>query len=175
MLSEPQPQPGSRFGRLVAQREIGSRLGWRTLWVCRCDCGNEHVVSERDLRSRNTKSCGCFSRLNRRNFIDRVIVTRTEEYLSLLDALESVLTRFPTAPREIRAALLEQWGPCDDRRFWRALRTLVEQGRATHHGKTRSTDTAYARAIPWSRNLANCIAEAAATFAVFELGMRRAA
>lgn len=29
------------------------------MWVCRCDCGNEIIVSSSSLVSGNTKSCGC--------------------------------------------------------------------------------------------------------------------
>ena len=170
-----QPQPGNRYGRLVARRSIEYRTKWRTLWDCDCDCGGRHVVAERDLRSGHIRSCGCLSRQNQQNFIIKVTATKTEQFLELLDVLESVMTRFPTPPREIRAALLDEWGHCDDRRFWRALQTLIRQGRASRCGTARGVHSSYARAIPWPHNLSNCIADAAATYAVYELGMRRAA
>lgn len=45
---------GQRFGRLVVLEELpGSRIR------CKCDCGNETVVLRPNLRSGNTKSCGC--------------------------------------------------------------------------------------------------------------------
>ena len=47
-----------RFGKLVAIKMHGSDKG-QALWLCRCDCGNEIVVRGADLRSGNTKSCGC--------------------------------------------------------------------------------------------------------------------
>lgn len=175
MLSAPPPQPGHRYGRLTALHAIEFRTGWRTLWMCRCECGKDRVVSEHSLRYGNTKSCGCYAKLNRQNFVIRITATRTEVYLGLLDALESVLTRHPETPREIKAALVNQWGKCDDRRFWRALRALVDQGRAIRHGRAQTTETTYTRAIPWRRNLSNCLADAAAAVAVYELGYRRAA
>ena len=28
-------------------------------WLCRCECGNEVIVPGTNLRSKNTRSCGC--------------------------------------------------------------------------------------------------------------------
>ena len=51
---------GQKFGRLtVVQREGTSSNGCAT-WRCRCECGNEVVVTGGNLRSGNTTSCGCF-------------------------------------------------------------------------------------------------------------------
>jgi hypothetical protein len=50
---------GSRFANLVvADRTDSDRYG-RTRWRCVCDCGNEVVVGSNNLRTGNTKSCGC--------------------------------------------------------------------------------------------------------------------
>ena len=35
---------------------------WRNSnWLCRCDCGNIRVVKDVNLKSGNTKSCGCLN------------------------------------------------------------------------------------------------------------------
>lgn len=52
---------GQRFGRLVVIRECGRKNGC-VAWLCRCDCGNELVVSGAKLRSGHTQSCGCLLR-----------------------------------------------------------------------------------------------------------------
>lgn len=45
---------GQKFGMLIPfEYVIGSK------WKCRCDCGNETVVSTSKLTSCHTKSCGC--------------------------------------------------------------------------------------------------------------------
>lgn len=49
---------GQRFGMLAVLRISGSRSGDR-MWACRCDCGQEVVVSGRNLRHGRTRSCGC--------------------------------------------------------------------------------------------------------------------
>lgn len=58
---------GQRFGRLVVVKRIGTKeRGTKTivktpLWLCRCDCGNEKIVTSAELRSGDTNSCGCLS------------------------------------------------------------------------------------------------------------------
>lgn len=53
---------GQRFNKLIAIERAGFREGKKcrkTLWRCRCDCGNEAVVAQVDLIAGATKSCGC--------------------------------------------------------------------------------------------------------------------
>lgn len=49
---------GQRFSRLLVLQLAGTTNGYAR-WTCKCDCGNEVVVSGTHLRSGNTKSCGC--------------------------------------------------------------------------------------------------------------------
>lgn len=55
---------GQRFGQLVVIGETESKVhpnGRRTrMMICKCDCGNEKVVSIESLRSGHTISCGCY-------------------------------------------------------------------------------------------------------------------
>ena len=53
---------GQPFGRLIVIREAGRDKGGHVLWLCRCECGNEIVVSGNDLRDEHTQSCGCLRR-----------------------------------------------------------------------------------------------------------------
>jgi hypothetical protein len=46
------------FGRLTVLERVGQK------WLCRCSCGNEKLVSSRNLRSGNTSSCGCIRLLD---------------------------------------------------------------------------------------------------------------
>ena len=54
---------GHRFGRLVVlQKEtVRDRYG-KVVWHCQCDCGNCTDVNTKDLRTGNTRSCGCLFR-----------------------------------------------------------------------------------------------------------------
>ena len=49
---------GQRFGKLLVIGEKG-RINEQVAWECQCDCGNTTVVRSSDLRSGDTKSCGC--------------------------------------------------------------------------------------------------------------------
>lgn len=60
---------GIRYGRLVAITNAGKKNG-KTMWLCKCDCGNEKIVSSCSLVTGRTKSCGCLKQdvLNKRNY-----------------------------------------------------------------------------------------------------------
>ena len=53
---------GRTFGRLLVLYECGRSKGGKVLWRCRCECGNECIVSSADLKNQHTQSCGCLSR-----------------------------------------------------------------------------------------------------------------
>src|SRR6187455_1070892 len=55
-------KPGERFGEftILAPAPRGKRSQFR--WVCRCECGAERIVSDRNLKSGAHKSCGCTRR-----------------------------------------------------------------------------------------------------------------
>lgn len=49
---------GKRFNYLTVIEYIGRKNG-RTMWKCKCDCGNEVNVDSNSLKSGNTTACGC--------------------------------------------------------------------------------------------------------------------
>lgn len=49
---------GQRFGKLTVVKSNGVINGVQ-YWQCKCDCGNEAIVSTNNLTTGNTKSCGC--------------------------------------------------------------------------------------------------------------------
>lgn len=49
----------ARFSRLVVMSYVGPLPKRGGLWLCQCDCGKTATVRGADLRSGNTKSCGC--------------------------------------------------------------------------------------------------------------------
>lgn len=53
---------GQNSGRLLVLYECGRSKYGRVLWKCRCDCGNECVVSSAQLKNQRTQSCGCLQR-----------------------------------------------------------------------------------------------------------------
>ena len=53
---------GRRFGRLTVIEFDHMDKYYSSYWVCKCDCGNEVVVSRGNLVKSRAKSCGCYKR-----------------------------------------------------------------------------------------------------------------
>ena len=52
---------GQRFGRLTVVDQLPA-INKRTMWLCKCDCGNEASVDAQNLHTGHTQSCGCLRR-----------------------------------------------------------------------------------------------------------------
>ncbi len=53
---------GQKFGRLFVIERMANNKHRQSMWLCRCDCGKEKTIWSGDLKSGNTKSCGCLKR-----------------------------------------------------------------------------------------------------------------
>lgn len=53
---------GQSVGRLLVLYECGRSKDGRVLWKCRCECGNECIVSSSHLKNQRIQSCGCLQR-----------------------------------------------------------------------------------------------------------------
>ena len=57
---------GQKFGKLTAIREVAPVFSSKGVpertWLCRCDCGREIVVRQKNLKNKVTRSCGCLRR-----------------------------------------------------------------------------------------------------------------
>jgi hypothetical protein len=53
---------GMRFTRLVVIKEIESDSNGHRQYLCKCDCGNDKVVTRQHLQKGSVKSCGCLKR-----------------------------------------------------------------------------------------------------------------
>lgn len=82
---------GERFGRLVVVEAVYNTEKKRRFWKCICDCGNYVTASTGNLRSGDTRSCGCLHReatskrnrvytdLTGRRFGKLVVLSRTRD------------------------------------------------------------------------------------------------
>lgn len=52
---------GKKFGRLTVLGISHKGERRKYFWKCRCDCGNEIIAEGSNLKSGNTKSCGCLN------------------------------------------------------------------------------------------------------------------
>lgn len=51
---------GQQFGLLTVKKRVGTlEKDRRATWKCKCECGKTVIVRAVDLKSGNTKSCGC--------------------------------------------------------------------------------------------------------------------
>src|SRR5262245_31549068 len=62
VAAPPRDLTGERIHKLVVIEWAGWRQyskGRESVWRCKCDCGKECIVPQRNLVGGNTKSCGC--------------------------------------------------------------------------------------------------------------------
>lgn len=50
-----------RFGKLLVVENTNKKRNKKTIWLCKCDCGNYKEVQVDNLTSGHTKSCGCLN------------------------------------------------------------------------------------------------------------------
>lgn len=59
-MSKFKDRAGEVFGRLTVVSYAGKNNLQKTLWLCKCECGNEVTVPSGSLVTGNTASCGCY-------------------------------------------------------------------------------------------------------------------
>ena len=52
-------QIGNRYGLLTVEKFMEVNKDKQALWLCKCDCGGQVIVTGVNLRKGNTQSCGC--------------------------------------------------------------------------------------------------------------------
>lgn len=52
-------EKGNKYGKLTVLEFAGWSNKRGSMWKCQCDCGNIVIVEGTNLRTGNTKSCGC--------------------------------------------------------------------------------------------------------------------
>lgn len=80
---------GWRYGRLVCIEPTEERKSGSIIWRCRCDCGNEKLISARILENGTVKSCGC---LRKEKMASRATDHRGKRYGKLV-AIEPIRDR----------------------------------------------------------------------------------
>ena len=81
---------GQRFGRWTVICRAGiDDAGKNSTWLCRCDCGNEKIVSKVSLKNGSSKSCGCYNSELSKQRIKVLHVQHRDEYPKI-DRLYSI-------------------------------------------------------------------------------------
>ena len=78
---------GKVFEHLTVLEYAGRSKNKQTLWLCRCDCGNEKVILANSLVTGKAKSCGCRqatrkARLVGKKFGMLTVIEQIEDYVS---------------------------------------------------------------------------------------------
>lgn len=77
---------GQKFTRLLVIKDSGERsLSKKVLWNCLCDCGNICKVKGDNLRTGNTRSCGCLQKEEARKRLLTHGKSGTREYNRALE------------------------------------------------------------------------------------------
>ncbi len=76
---------GNKYGYLTVIARAPNSKDGRAMWKCKCDCGKEVVVSGKNLRSGNTKSCGCLH-------TEKLRAIRREKHINMLNQTYGYLT-----------------------------------------------------------------------------------
>lgn len=50
---------GKRFGKLTVVAQLPSTARGQRRWLCKCDCGGEHIATSGNLNSGRSTNCGC--------------------------------------------------------------------------------------------------------------------
>lgn len=70
-MGKPIDLTGQKFGRLtIIRRSYPNDKFQNVRWLCKCECDKETIISGNQLKSGNTRSCGCLRNEKRRVRID---------------------------------------------------------------------------------------------------------
>jgi hypothetical protein len=85
---------GARYGLLTVVHFAGLDQHGKSLWLMQCQCGRYSLVAQRNLVSRNTRSCGvCQPKLTRDNPKPKPKVQLDPYRASLVKGLSAILAR----------------------------------------------------------------------------------
>ena len=73
---------GQNFGHLTVIKYCGTNNHRKSLWECKCDCGNPKtiIVQGSNLKSGNTTSCGCVQKQTFLNYVTKHNEKNTKLY-----------------------------------------------------------------------------------------------
>ena len=64
---------GIKFGKLtVIEEKVLLFDGKNHFYLCKCECGNEHLTSSADLKTKKVTSCGCYLKQKSKETMNRL-------------------------------------------------------------------------------------------------------
>lgn len=61
-----------KFCKLLVTSLFGKDNRKRSLWKCKCECGNETIVEGNSLKIGKTQSCGCIKSIKSKDYLDKI-------------------------------------------------------------------------------------------------------
>ena len=153
---------GKRYGKLtvlsLADPAITTDGRRRNTWLCRCDCGNELIVRDANIRSGYIKSCGCLKAERRMD-----LTGKTFGRLIVIEEAEPALQKYGKQVRRwrclcscgkeriVRQALLTSGATlsCGCSRVKKAIRPGQRFGRLTAICEAESKVSAHGKETTW--------------------------
>lgn len=83
---------GKKFGRLTALR-FSHTKNYKQYWIFKCDCGNEHITQLSHVKRGKIKSCGCYLKEHRRQFVKTHGLSKTRIYKTWKSMKHRVLNK----------------------------------------------------------------------------------
>lgn len=121
---------GQKFGRYTVIKLHDKRANrGQTLWVCRCDCGNERLVMSQNLTRGNSKSCGCLCRENTSKANSTHRLTKHPAYKSWLSMRKRCYGNDPHAYKYYGSRgikMCERWNKFEN--FWEDMNSTWKDG-----------------------------------------------
>jgi hypothetical protein len=98
---------GEKFGRLLVI-EFAYIKNQRTCWLCKCNCGNEKIISAADLKSGRTNSCGCLKKeLTSKRMKNKIVSEETRKKISKANKGKNNGDKNPAKRSEVRKKISE--------------------------------------------------------------------
>jgi hypothetical protein len=138
---------GQKFGKLTvlnrAQSKIDKSGKARTMWNCKCDCGNNIAVLADYLRRSECPSCGCYATKRR---IEKNRIDNVGEKFGRLTILDAIWDAKPTK------AICK----CDCGNDYVGIKADIVSGHTQSCGCLQSENTSIANTKNWSGYIADC-------------------
>ena len=79
-MTKPNNLINQRFHMLEVIERVENDKNGKTMWLCKCDCGNEIIVRGQELIRKQSTSCGCVKKM-----ISRIVYLSRNPNLTWID------------------------------------------------------------------------------------------
>ena len=81
-------------------------------WLCKCDCGNEKIISGCSLKSNLTRSCGCLHSESSKKNAEKINIHTRKYERKCATWLAYIQSKYDLSPKDWTRMVLESNGKC---------------------------------------------------------------